>query len=297
MKIAKILNNNVVTVIDDHQNEQVVMGRGIGFKKSVGDELNESSIDKVFELKSSELTSRLSELLEEIPLEVVTTADKIITLAKARLSGNLQNSIYISLTDHCNFAIERHKQGMQIRNVLLWEIKRFYQKEYEVGVEALDIIEQRLSVRLPEDEAGFIALHLVNAQLDSQIPEVIHITKIMQEILNIVKCQLGIEYDEKTLSYHRFVTHLRFFAQRLLKQSSTSSEDESLHDLVKNKYVLSYRCAEKIQEYINRQHSYRLTKEELMFLTIHIEQVRAELLEKIVRRYREGKNLLYITKR
>ncbi|MCA6953435.1 BglG family transcription antiterminator LicT [Pectobacterium polaris] len=281
MKIAKILNNNVVTVIDENNNESVVMGRGLGFKKHSGDLLDETLIERVFVMKSGELTSRLQELLSEIPMDVITTADKIILLAKDRLPGKLQNSVYISLTDHCHFAIERHKQGVDIRNVLLWEIKRLYPKEFAVGLEALDIIEQRLAVRLPEDEAGFIALHLVNAQLDSEMPEVLQITKIMQEILNIVKYQLSLDYNEQALSYHRFVTHLKFFAQRLIGKSTVFSDDESLHDVVKERYQLSYRCAEKIQAHIIQKYQYTLTKEELMFLTIHIERVRTEGQDKI----------------
>ncbi|KHS88717.1 transcription antiterminator LicT [Pectobacterium brasiliense] len=281
MKIAKILNNNVVTVIDENNNESVVMGRGLGFKKHSGDLLDETLIERVFVMKSGELTSRLQELLSEIPMDVITTADKIILLAKDRLPGKLQNSVYISLTDHCHFAIERHKQGVDIRNVLLWEIKRLYPKEFAVGLEALDIIEQRLAVRLPEDEAGFIALHLVNAQLDSEMPEVLQITKIMQEILNIVKYQLSLDYNEQALSYHRFVTHLKFFAQRLIGKSTVFSDDESLHDVVKERYQLSYRCAEKIQVHIIKKYQYTLTKEELMFLTIHIERVRTEGQDKI----------------
>lgn len=281
MKIAKILNNNVVTVIDENNNESVVMGRGLGFKKHSGDLLDETLIERVFVMKSGELTSRLQELLSEIPMDVITTADKIILLAKDRLPGKLQNSVYISLTDHCHFAIERHKQGVDISNVLLWEIKRLYPKEFAVGLEALDIIEQRLAVRLPEDEAGFIALHLVNAQLDSEMPEVLQITKIMQEILNIVKYQLSLDYNEQALSYHRFVTHLKFFAQRLIGKSTVFSDDESLHDVVKERYQLSYRCAEKIQIHIVQKYQYTLTKEELMFLTIHIERVRTEGQDKI----------------
>lgn len=281
MKIAKILNNNVVTIIDENNNESVVMGRGLGFKKHSGDLLDETLIERVFVMKSGELTSRLQELLSEIPMDVITTADKIILLAKDRLPGKLQNSVYISLTDHCHFAIERHKQGVDIRNVLLWEIKRLYPKEFAVGLEALDIIEQRLAVRLPEDEAGFIALHLVNAQLDSEMPEVLQITKIMQEILNIVKYQLSLDYNEQALSYHRFVTHLKFFAQRLIGKSTVFSDDESLHDVVKERYQLSYRCAEKIQVHIIKKYQYTLTKEELMFLTIHIERVRTEGQDKI----------------
>ncbi|MEF3102588.1 transcription antiterminator LicT [Enterobacter sp. 10-1] len=274
MKITKILNNNVVTVIDEHHNEQIVMGRGLGYKKKVGDEINDILIEKVFELRSHELIARLSELLSHIPLEVLTTADKIINLARQKLPGKLQDSVYISLTDHCHFAIERCRQGVAIHNVLLWDIKRLYQNEFTVGLEALEVIYQRLGVRLPEDEAGFVALHLVNAQLDSHMPEVIKITKVMQEILQIVKYQLNIEYNEKALSYHRFVTHLKFFAQRLLGRDWVYSSDESLHDVVKEKYSLSYRCAEKIQTHIVNQYHYILTKEELMFLTIHIERVR-----------------------
>lgn len=279
MKIVKVLNNNVVIAFDEHQHEQVVMGRGIAFKKHVGDTFDDTRIEKKFSLQSNDLIVRLGELLADVPLEVLTTTECIISLAKKRLSGKLHESLYIVLTDHCHFALERHRQGLDIRNVLLWEIKRLYQNEFAVGMEALVIIEQRFGIRLPEDEAGFIALHLVNAQLDSEMPQVMHITRIMQEILTIVKYQLKIDYNEKALSYHRFVTHLKFFAQRLLGQSIVHSDDESLHDVVKEKYVLSYHCAEKIQAHIEHQYQYSLTKEEMMFLTIHIERVRTELLE------------------
>ena len=171
MQIAKVLNNNVVVVVDEQQREQVVMGRGLAFQKRVGDSLDESKIEKVFALQSDELVGRLGELLSQIPLEVMTTCDRIIDLARGRL-GKLQDSLYITLTDHCHFAIERQKKGIAIRNVLLWEIKRLYPKEFELGQEARAIVSKRLGVELAEDEAGFIALHLVTAQLNSEMPEV-----------------------------------------------------------------------------------------------------------------------------
>ena len=70
-------------------------------------------------------------------------------------------------------------------------------------------------VNLSEDEVGFIALHFVNAELNSEMEEVTQITKIIQEILNIVRYHLKISFDEESLDYHRFVTHLKFFAKRL----------------------------------------------------------------------------------
>lgn len=88
--------------------------------------------------------------------------------------------------------------------------QKFYKEEYEVGKAALQIIHSKLGVRLPEDEAGHIALHLVNAELNEEMPNMVNITKIMNDILNIVKRHFRLEYDEESLAYYRFITHLKF---------------------------------------------------------------------------------------
>lgn len=276
MIIAKILNNNVVVILDAQQREQVVMGRGLAFQKRVGDALDESRIEKVFALQSDELVNRLGDLMNQIPLEVMTTCDRIIELARSRL-GKLQESLYITLTDHCHYAIERQKKGLAIKNALLWETRRLYPREFELGQEARAIISQRLNVDLAEDEAGFIALHLVTAQLNSEMPEVMHITQVMQEILNLVKYQLRQEYDESTLSYQRFVTHLKFFAQRMLTRTVVPDDDATLHSAVKENYSRAWGCAEKIALHLRKAYQRELTTEEIMFLTIHIERVRKEV--------------------
>lgn len=275
MQIAKVLNNNVVVVLDEHRREQVVMGRGVAFQKRVGDLLDESKIEKIFALQSDELAGRLGELLSQIPLEVMTTCDRIIERARERL-GKLQESVYITLTDHCHFAIERQKNGVALRNVLLWETKRLYPKEFALGQEARALIAQRLGVELAEDEAGFIALHLVTAQLNSEMPEVMHVTRVMQEILQLVKYQLRLEYNEESLSYQRFVTHLKFFAQRMLTRTVVEDDDAELHSAVKDNYAKAWKCAETVAQHLQNSYQRSLTTEEIMFLAIHIERVRKE---------------------
>ncbi|MGO3448487.1 MAG: transcriptional antiterminator BglG [Kluyvera intermedia] len=275
MHIAKVLNNNVVVVLDEHRREQVVMGRGLAFQKRVGDSLDEAKIEKIFALQSDELVGRLGELLSQIPLEVMTTCDRIIERARERL-GKLQESVYITLTDHCHFAIERQKNGVALRNVLLWEIKRLYPKEFTLGQEARALIAERLGVELAEDEAGFIALHLVTAQLNSEMPEVMHVTRVMQEILQLVKYQLHLEYNEESLSYQRFVTHLKFFAQRMLTRTVVEDDDAELHSAVKDNYAKAWKCAETVALHLQNSYQRSLTTEEIMFLAIHIERVRKE---------------------
>lgn len=275
MKIAKVLNNNVVVVQDEQGREQVVMGRGLAFQKRVGDSLDTAKIEKVFALQSDLLVRRLEELLNQIPAEVMTTCDRIINLAAQRL-GKLQESLYITLTDHCFFAIERQKKGLAIKNVLLWDIRRLYPREFELGQEARAIIARRLNVELPEDEAGFIALHLVTAQLNNEMPEVMDVTRVMQDVLQLVKYQLQLDYDESSLSYQRFVTHLKFFAQRMLTRTVVDDDDVSLHTAVKENYPKAWKCAVKIAQHLQQSYQRDLTAEEMMFLAIHIERVRKE---------------------
>lgn len=121
---------------------KVVMGRGIGFQKRPGESINSSGIEKEYALSSHELNGRLSELLSHMPLWRMATQDRIISLAQERL-GKLQDSIYIS-TDHCQFAIKRFQQNVLLPNPLLWDIQRLYPKEFQLGEEALTIIDKRL---------------------------------------------------------------------------------------------------------------------------------------------------------
>jgi beta-glucoside operon transcriptional antiterminator len=275
MRIAKVLNNNVITVIDDQHRESVIMGRGIAFKKQPGDEIEEERIEKIFTLENREVSQKLMTLLSDIPMEYMDISDEIIQYAQGVLGGKLHDSIYISLTDHIHFAIERYRLGMEIKNALLWEIKRMYRKEYAIGVKALGIITDKLGVTLPEDEGGFIALHLVNSQLNVEMRDTVTMTNIVKDIINIVRRSFVIDLDEESLSYYRFLTHLKFFAQRILSgtPSSNKETDNSLHDMVKRQYSSSYACAEKIKDYAQKIYGRSLSNEEMLYLTIHIERV------------------------
>ncbi|HAU3224142.1 TPA: transcriptional antiterminator BglG [Salmonella enterica subsp. houtenae] len=275
MRITKVLNNNVLVIVDDSQREKVVMGRGIGFQKKTGDRISSESVEKEYALSSHELTGRLSELLSHIPLEVMTTCDRIISLATERL-GKLQDSIFISLTDHCQFAITRFNQNIVLANPLLWDIQRLYPKEFQLAEEALLIIEKRLGVLLPKDEVGFIAMHFVSAQMSGNMTDVAGVTQLMREMLQLIKFQFGIDYQEESLSYQRLVTHLKFLSWRVLEQASICDDDVALQQAVQQNYSEAWRCAEQIAIYIGLQYQRKISSEEVMFLAINIERVRKE---------------------
>ena len=272
MKISKLLNNNVAVVIENNE-EKIVMGRGICFKKKVGDFIDPKQVDKVFFLEDQEVSRRFKELVVNIPLEYLQIGDEIFDEAKMTLGKPINDNCYIALVDHIYTACERVKEGIFVKNALLWDIKRFYKIEYEVGKRSLQIIKDKTGIELNDDEAGFIALHIVNGQLDEDCHDMYEITKIMQEIENIVRYHFKVEFNEDSAYYYRFVTHLKFFAQRLLEHKTQDSQEDDLLSVVQVKYANAYQCVEKIVQFISKQYNYELSDEEKLYLTIHIHRV------------------------
>ena len=271
MEISKVLNNNVAVVIENNE-EKIVMGRGICFKKKSGDTIEPEIIDKVFYLQNQEVLSRFKELVVDIPLEYLEIGEEIMDEAKLSLGKALNDNIYISMVDHIYTAVVRAKDDILVKNALLWDIQRFYKEEYQIGKKALEIIEKKTGVLLPNDEAGFIALHIVNGQLDEDVHDMYEITKIMQEI-DIVRYHFKIEFNEESAYYYRFITHLKFFAQRLVEHKKQNKQEDDLLEVVQVKYANAYQCVEKIAMYIKNQYNYELYDEEKLYLTIHIHRV------------------------
>ncbi|MGL5312018.1 MAG: BglG family transcription antiterminator LicT [Peptostreptococcaceae bacterium] len=274
MIINKILNNNVVITIDNNGEETIVMGKGIGYQKSKGEPIDEAKVNKVFRISNREISNKLQELLNNIPMEHMKLSSEIIEYAQLKLNKKLNESIYISLSDHTYSAIQRMKEGINVKNAILWETKRFYKEEFEIGMKALEIIENRTGIKLPEDEAGFIAFHIVNAQLSEGNTLASDITRLMQEILNIVRYHFGIEFQEESVFYYRFIMHLKFFAQRLFSDNSHEGDtDKELLSIIKSKYSKEFECIIKIKNFIEKQYNYMLTDDEMIYLTIHVSKV------------------------
>lgn len=272
-KITKVINNNFVSSFDENKNEIILRGPGIGFQKKSNDEIDDNKIEKVYSMSSKNTLNKLQTLVDDIPLEHIQVCTEIIEVIKKNLKKRLNDNIYITLTDHLSFAIERKLLKLEYTNALLWEIKNFYNQEYQLGLHALDLIEEKLGIRLIEDEAGFIALHIVNAELDTQMSDMMQITTLIHEILDITKDYYQMKFDEDSLHYERFITHLKYFGQRLFQNKTVKDEDFQLQKMIKSNYNADYQCAERINQYIKEKFHRELTGEEMMFLTIHLKRI------------------------
>lgn len=277
VQIVKVFNNNVVAIESNGQ-EHVVMGRGIAFQKRMGDVIDESRIEKVFTLESKESRERFIDFLNEMPQAEIETVKEIVKMAEVKLDKSLHDTVYVTLADHIHYALSRYADGIIIRNPLVWEVKRFYGPEFAAGKEAVRLINERHGVNLDEEEAVSIALHLVNASMSGVKGESLHIvtemTKATQAIMTIITYHFQVELDEESHAYGRFLTHLKFFVQRIVSKTKLNTGgDEELYEMVKSRYPKAFECVEKIANLITGKYDYTVSKDERLYLMIHIENL------------------------
>ncbi|MGP3279565.1 PRD domain-containing protein [Serratia bockelmannii] len=272
MKIERILNNNVVLVLDDLLQETVVMGKSIGLNKQVGDSIPIENIDKIFHLNSP-FSGHISALVDSVPPLYLEIVRDIILHAQLKFEMDLHDSIFIALIDYLKFAMQRAENGLLIENSLLWEIEKDYPKEYLLGKYAISIIQQKTGLGLSDGEAGFIALHLVNAQAGNHEQPMNPLKIFINDIIELMKNRLSTTFKEDTLVYRRFVTHLRFLGQQILENKGVKAEDGMLPKQVWEECPNSVRCSKLIKKYIENHYKQSITDDEMLFLTIHIEHL------------------------
>lgn len=102
--------------------------------------------------------------------------------------------------------MERFQNGISLKNMMRHEIKKFYPQEYALGQKAIGWIEKKTGIDLGDDEAAFIAMHIVSSEFEtSEVSDVqknaLEKAKEYQETMSMsleaIKDQLISEYGEK----------------------------------------------------------------------------------------------------
>ena len=269
MYIKRVYNNNVV-MVDDAGTERIAVGKGIAFGRKRGDVLDSASFEKVFTLDDPTQLSRLERLIKGIPSEYLLIAEDIVSMLRRESASVIDDNVLIALTDHISMALEREQAGIICDNPLLFEIKRFYGREFELALKAREIIRGHLGIEISEAEVGFIALHIVNATMKQRADHLMLSIKMINGILNTVSETFGLTYDEGSVQYERFLRHLQFFSQRVLDKSIAQSEDTFLFHLGKDQYPDALECTERIGAHIEQEYGCVVSDAEKGYLVHHI---------------------------
>ena len=274
MRIDKIINNNIVSVRDHQGIEMVAMGKGIGFGRRPGDEVDDKVVEKIFILNNMDNKEHFKELLASLPLEHIRLSADIITYAKESLGLVLSQNVYLTLTDHIGFILNKYHEGMVFNNALYDEVKLFYPLEYSVGRYALELIEDRSGCRLEEDEAASIALHLINGEAGSAMGTTFTMVKMVREMMEWIEKEISIP-SGRTYPKERLIADLKQLCNRMVvEEPMRGRKDEALYEFVREHYQEEYQIIDGIREYIEREYQCQMTEEEKIHLVLNIKRMR-----------------------
>ena len=269
MKVIRNINNNVAVCLDDNNHEVIAFGKGIGFQKAPY-EIELAQIDRTY----YNLDSHYIALLNELPEDIMEVTTEIVDKGSAYLGIELNKTFWFSLCDHINFAVENAKKGLIISNPMTNEIRHLYEKEMLLGKWAVKHIAKKLSIRLPQSEDGHLALHFINAmQMVKQSQEEDDMEHFVEDITDIIESEMNIIIDRNDFSYSRFVTHLKFLLKRSHKLNESISDNVKMYEQVYSNYPEIRGAIAKIKEYIIVELDIEPSKEELLYLMIHINRL------------------------
>ncbi|WP_199426464.1 glucose PTS transporter transcription antiterminator GlcT [Thermaerobacillus caldiproteolyticus] len=271
-RVEKVLNNNVLIASHPEYDEVVLLGKGIGFGKKKGDYIEQSAVEKWFILKNEREQEQYKKLLPELDEEFIGVMNEVMQHIKSRVHVPLNEHIHVALTDHISFTLKRIEQGLDLKNPFLVETKSLYPLEYEIAQEVVDMINRKLGVKLPEGEAGFIALHIHSGISKQSLSEVNQHSQLIAKLIEIVEEQLGIVIDRESIHYLRFIRHLRYAIERI-KKGERVEEPKKLSKILKEAYPLCYNLAWKLIKVMQQTLQLPVDDAEAVYLTMHLQRL------------------------
>ena len=128
-----------------------------------------------------------------------------------------------------------------------------YPKEYAVGQRALELVRQFCGVQLPEDEAGYIALHLVAGAADGALAyDTVKFVKAVKEIIcDTYHCT----FEEESL------------------ETGQDAGLESMYTVLLQRDSRNEVCLQRINAYLRQEFDYELDHQEQVYLLIHLTKI------------------------
>ncbi len=227
MKVLKVLNNSLILALDESGAECILMGKGLGYHKAIGYPVKKEEIQKIFVLTDNKMLKNFIQLANTIDETYLNMVREIIDFAARKYQIKVKDYLYLSLADHISFVVKRVKEGNIGENFNYPDVLLHQRNEYQVGLFAVNLINKKMHVSLPNSEATGIGLHFVDAEIDVEDQQKNReIADLVSSLEKIAQRIIGGKIDQNTFTYSRFLTHLNYFCERVYEDELFSDEDQ-----------------------------------------------------------------------
>lgn len=266
MKIRQVFNNNVVMADDPERGSVIAVGTGIGYRRKKGDLIDASSIQQIYLATDK----KILDVVNQISPEAIEVTETIREYAKEECSIEMNDEVFLLLADHISFAVKRLSEGMELDNPFLPEIHQYFQNEYKVGLFARKCIEGKFGITIPDEEIGYICMHIIASEYHQDKRFVPKVFQVMNVCIDYIMENYLHGVSSDSIAYNRLVTHIKFFAQRYVENKESNKKDELLNSTIVNAFQEESSCINGLSKVLKDRFGREMTQSEKNYIILHL---------------------------
>ena len=270
MVILRVFNNNVVLARDEIGREAILTGRGLGFQRRAGQEVDASLIARRY--IPADNAESVAEVIAGIPLERLALIERVFRRAARELGTGVPSSTVVAVVDHVNQAMERVRQGLVMDYPLRAEAAHLHPEELRLAEAMVEELNAAQEVQLPAGEAVALALHLFTAAVGARsAQEATRQSRLIAQVMELLSGAYGDSFDAGSVDAARFAVHLRYF---LVRARTAVQIQDSTASLVTRALRAgnpdAYRVALRIRDLLELRLGTSVTDDETAYLALHV---------------------------
>ena len=272
-----MLNNNVVLARDEIGREAILTGRGLGFQRKRGQDVDASLISRRY--IPADNAQSVAEVIAGIPLERLALIERVFRKAARGLNTDVPSSTLIAVVDHINQAMARVYQGLTLDYPLRAEVAHLHPEELRLAEAMVEEINAAQEVQLPRGEAVALALHLFTAAIGAPSAQAAsEQSRLIGQVMGLLEKSFGEAFDADSVNAARFAVHLRYF---LVRARTAVQIEDGTSSLVAEALRVSdpdaYRVARRIRDLLEIRLNTAVTDDETAYLALHVARLTSSL--------------------
>ena len=263
-KIVKVLNNNSL-MISNGAEEVIIVGKGIGFKRSVDEIITE---DIIYEKEYLLLTDKDYNFVSKSPKEIINNTGTIVDIVGLVVGKEIPEQSVRALTNHIAAMLVRFENDEIFPNPFHHATVTLYGDSYNIAEDVADRVFEEINLRIPEPEVDFLTLYINGILSATDKEDSIQINAIISEVSEALEYDLNINIDKSSVMYARLVTHLKFLIERILTSEMTINVP--MTSVLREQFPEYMKMSEVIVEVIEKHLQIKLADDEHTFLALHL---------------------------
>ncbi|MDH6366616.1 MULTISPECIES: PRD domain-containing protein [unclassified Breznakia] len=205
------------------------------------------------------------------PINYGELVRKYVSLVKRDINEKVNYSLYVDL---CRYLHHSKIIDAKVDKQTLWLNQHFFMQEYNLAKALTSELQSRsLAPTYNTYHASEIAQLIVAANFSLTTKQLKTMHHIILDIYQIINDHVSFSIDEKRLSVHSFIEHIKYLAYRIIHRIDAHSDMSELATCYKEQFPKAATCSANIAAHIREHYDFHLCESEQLFLLFHIQKL------------------------